>query len=761
MMTLSIIFRDYLRVLLTLVSITCIPFTAFSIEPVATIGQPIPEKHVFINNNTILRTVRWHIEKVDVTTGDVLEKFGDLSYYNDVVFSPSVKQLAILNYTSASRITTVSIWDVNQQQQISEWEIPSRIDDDEAVFSPTEPILATYLLDEIQLWNWKTGEIVGQLIRENLPSFRTMVFSADGNHLIIASRDNLEMWNIKTKMFVGHFFGRTFDSIDYLTISPNGKTVAASDRNTAYFYVWDIDTMQQLLKEKTGIGRTANMKFSPNSQYLYVATKTGVLSKSGLNPWVGWDDKVCVWDVNLGQKIATFDTEFPYLEAINLSPDGKLAHLHYNDAEVIWNIEKNRKQEVWADFVRSWFRSTLGMSPDGKTVILVSRSYIKSWDVDSQQMRLLISAEDYNFEGLAFSPDNKLFAVGKNPWLQLRNIKTGKVELQFPDYIGYTEQIEFSPSGRWIAVVNDFSQIQILDVNNPKKRQLLNNRIGPDRAYYHNVTFSKDDKFISATVTTKSNNDETKYWMHLWKREGDFFKYMYAWRTSTLASSPVFTTIADGSTVIAATIDKEINIWKVFLNTTRHLTTLNGEGPLHFSPDSRYLYSNQDENLQIWDWQKSRPIHHTSHPEYVSVSQDGSRILSYKKTGQYEILDLTDVISLLPYPVEPKGKQLVTFGKIKRNQLMQNYPNPFNPETWIPFRLADESNVQINIYSPTGKLIRSITTGTLSAGEYSSQSKAVYWDGRNDKGELVGSGIYFYTINTGNFSATRKMLIRK
>ena len=51
--------------------------------------------------------------------------------------------------------------------------------------------------------------------------------------------------------------------------------------------------------------------------------------------------------------------------------------------------------------------------------------------------------------------------------------------------------------------------------------------------------------------------------------------------------------------------------------------------------------------------------------------------------------------------------------------------------------------------------------GNMPAGDYSSQSQAVYWDGRNEMGESVGSGIYLYKINAANFSATRKMLIRK
>ena len=94
-------------------------------------------------------------------------------------------------------------------------------------------------------------------------------------------------------------------------------------------------------------------------------------------------------------------------------------------------------------------------------------------------------------------------------------------------------------------------------------------------------------------------------------------------------------------------------------------------------------------------------------------------------------------------------------------QLLRNYPNPFNPETWIPYRLAKDAFVTLTIYNGNGQLVRRLNVGHRSAAAYESRSKAVYWDGRNDVGESVASGVYFYTLTAGDFSATRKMLIIK
>ena len=97
----------------------------------------------------------------------------------------------------------------------------------------------------------------------------------------------------------------------------------------------------------------------------------------------------------------------------------------------------------------------------------------------------------------------------------------------------------------------------------------------------------------------------------------------------------------------------------------------------------------------------------------------------------------------------------------KKNALLPNYPNPFNPETWIPYGLSEAADVEVSIYAVNGRLVRKLALGHQPAGLYQRKSRAAYWDGRNDFGERVASGLYFYTLTAGKFTATRKMLIRK
>ena len=106
-------------------------------------------------------------------------------------------------------------------------------------------------------------------------------------------------------------------------------------------------------------------------------------------------------------------------------------------------------------------------------------------------------------------------------------------------------------------------------------------------------------------------------------------------------------------------------------------------------------------------------------------------------------------------------EQLLAAMVPKETLLLANYPNPFNPETWIPYQLSKPAAVMITIYASNGHVVRQLALGHQPAGVYQSRSRAAYWDGKNAVGEPVASGVYFYTLTAGEFSATRKMLIRK
>ena len=106
-------------------------------------------------------------------------------------------------------------------------------------------------------------------------------------------------------------------------------------------------------------------------------------------------------------------------------------------------------------------------------------------------------------------------------------------------------------------------------------------------------------------------------------------------------------------------------------------------------------------------------------------------------------------------------EQLLALFAPEATALLPNYPNPFNPETWIPYQLEKPTDVTLTIYNMRGVVVRELKLGHQTAGVYTSRSRAIHWDGRNAFGEKVATGVYFYTLKAGDFTATRKMLIRK
>ena len=116
-------------------------------------------------------------------------------------------------------------------------------------------------------------------------------------------------------------------------------------------------------------------------------------------------------------------------------------------------------------------------------------------------------------------------------------------------------------------------------------------------------------------------------------------------------------------------------------------------------------------------------------------------------------------------PIMKRGimvlEQLLVSLTPTETELLANYPNPFNPETWIPYRLAEDAFVTLTIYDGAGQVVRALDVGHRIAAAYENRSKAIYWDGRNHVGEQVASGVYFYHLSAGIYSATRRMVILK
>lgn len=108
--------------------------------------------------------------------------------------------------------------------------------------------------------------------------------------------------------------------------------------------------------------------------------------------------------------------------------------------------------------------------------------------------------------------------------------------------------------------------------------------------------------------------------------------------------------------------------------------------------------------------------------------------------------------------VEPDRLKLEGNGGIL---LYPNYPNPANPETWIPFELGRSGRVVITIYDSNGRVVRRLDLGYKDAGSYVNKAVAAHWDGRNEFGEPVASGVYYYAVQVGSQRAVGHLVVMR
>ena len=197
-----------------------------------------------------------------------------------------------------------------------------------------------------------------------------------------------------------------------------------------------------------------------------------------------------------------------------------------------------------------------------------------------------------------------------------------------------------------------------------------------------------------------------------------------------------------GDPVTATDADNDNLTYKLLVGTERHDST--DDFVINFPGDS----GGQLRTNSLWN-----PANKSSFTITIEVQDDGPNKAFTRITVTINITDPPSgnaPPSVETPPVLPETTALLT-----------NYPNPFNPETWIPYQLAKPAEVTLTIYDIRGRVVRTLRLGHQPAGFYQNRSKAAHWDGRNHLGEKVATGVYFYTLKAGDYTATRKLLIRK
>lgn len=394
------------------------------------------------------------------------------------------------------------------------------------------------------------------------------------------------------------------------------------------------------------------------------------------------------------------------------SPDGLL--LAVTGSLGVWLYDAKDLTQVGLLEGHATGVTAIAFSPDGKTLASGYRDgTIRLWEVQEKKQLAVLEGHSDLVDSLAFSPDEEILASGS--WdrtipIQLWDVQTQKqvAMLSMEDEEGHASWVwglAFSPSGDILASAGYDKTVRLWEVQEKKQLAVLKHIMG---VWF--LAFSPDGKILA---TGRSDT-------------------LWLWNVMT---------------------QKQIVELKDYTNLVSSLA---------FSPDGKILALGGDRVIRLWDIQKQEQVGilqgHAGRVQAIAFSRNGKWLAS---GGSDSTILLWEMNFESPFLFNPEGLQPIIFGKLKHTMLLQNFPNPFNPETWIPYELAEESEVTLTIYNVKGKHIRAISLGRKPAGIYKAKEDAIHWDGRNDKGERVSSGMYFYTIQTGEFTDTRRMLLLK
>ncbi len=729
-----------------------------------------------------------HVRKL--SDGSVINNGGvDTEELRRLAFSPDKRTLAFVQRED------IYLWDFTTGEQKgiltghTDW-ISS------VVFSPDGSLLASAGNDKtLRLWNVATATykstFSGLLI-----NISRLVFSPDGKTLISSNwSDTIRLWDVDSGSEKSVLDAPNTSSI---AISPDGKTIASIKIDT--LCLWDVET-GTFITELSGHGRSLDtMAFSPDGSTLAS----------------GGGDVLFLWDTVSGARKMSIPRHTSSVGAMAFNSENNTVIAAIGDKLHLWDSTTGEHQRMIFGGYRD-YHSSLAISPDGKTLASQEGVNTHLWDISSA-LHIFTLSEYRNYtrnnqggsSSICFSPDGRFLAGGHrastliNLWYMGRTLKT--------TLTGHTSgitSVAFSSDSRFLVSGSNDHSVKLWDVESEAEIATFTRHSDAVLS----VAFNPD-----ASVVASGGMDKT---IMLWDVATGESKVIHTGHTNRI-NSVAFS--RDGKTLISSAVwnDPTVRLWDVATGELITILTGHNSGVYNvvFSSDGRTLATGSgDGTVLLWNFDVIMGTKDSTARQLAEdVNRDGTVDIQdlidvatqFGQSGQENdadvngdgVVDIEDIllvaaalenVNAAPLkssqvtrvltaskvhqwliqaqqidtktPALQRGiaalKQLLVLLIPKESVLLPNYPNPFNPETWIPYQLAKSSNVTVHIYAVDGQLVRTLKLGNQHAGIYHSQTRAAHWDGKNEIGEPVASGIYYYSLSTEDFTATRRMVIRK
>jgi len=714
----------------------------------------------------------------DVLSGkEVKTLIGHVSWVISVCFSPDGKLLA-----SGSYDNTIKLWDISSGKEIKTFR--GHTDYITTIsFSPDVKLIASGDRgnDTVRLWDVSSGNEVKAL--KHALGICSVCFSPDGKLLASGSNDDtIRLWDISSGEVI-----KTFEGGRVVLFSPDGKLLASGNGGVKFYDVSSGEVIKTFVAHKREV---VSLSFSPDGKLLASGSLDGTILLWDMSPYFIYDIVIDVNPTDGGSVtlnpaggsyrkgkqvtlIATPSTDYRF--------DKWSGDLTGNDNPITIIIDKNKS--ITAHFVGA---RTLGITS------------VETLPNTKVNVHLNISdAKDMASGDILIEYDPKVLTIGEvkgtallsDMLLAVNKDELGKIRLAMAGTKGL-------PSGSGALV-----DIELIITNvQPGTQTTL--KISSAKIYSElgaSIPISLGDGIITIKFlgikgdvnndgVVKSNDamlalrisaglmvpDEYQKWAADMNGDGVVRSNdaMLILRKAAGLSAPNRDIIASSDRIININLSEAYGVSGESITVPIIVDNIDilSSGDISISYDSSVL-----RVVGVSSEQSMLLESNINNSGIVRISFAGTDKLVGNEIAKVKFDVISDKVSQLSIKTAElynrdaiKIMTKVRDGKFTsflsvpdKSALLQNYPNPFNPDTWIPYQLKDGSEVKICIYDVTGTLVRRLDLGYKPAGIYTSQDRSAYWDGRNELGEQVSSGIYFYTIQAGKYRATGKMLMLK